>query len=184
MICKIKNFFQKKFFLKKCRRRGIDIYEPISINKLHLLHVEPPCYIGPDSWLSLRADLFIGSGTIIGPRLKVHTSNHRWEGDLLPYDETYIAKKVVIGKNVWIGADVTIMPGVCIGEGAIIAACSCVTKDVPAFALVAGVPAKIKKYRDIEKYKSLEKEDKIFLKYKHDGKISSNEEERICLVEE
>ena len=59
----------------------------------------------------------------------------------------YIYRKcpVVIEDNVWIGEKASIMPGVHIGKGAIIAANSVVTHDVPAYAVVAGVPAKIVK---------------------------------------
>jgi acetyltransferase-like isoleucine patch superfamily enzyme len=49
----------------------------------------------------------------------------------------------VIGKNVWIGANATVLPGVTIGDGAIIAAGAVVTKEVPANVIVGGVPAKI-----------------------------------------
>jgi len=52
---------------------------------------------------------------------------------------------VVIGNNVWLGNNVCILAGVTIGDGAIVAANSVVTKDVPAYSLVAGVPAVIKK---------------------------------------
>ncbi len=54
---------------------------------------------------------------------------------------------VVIGNDVWIGRNAAIMEGVTIGDGAVVAAGALVTKDVPAFAIVGGVPAKIIKYR-------------------------------------
>jgi acetyltransferase-like isoleucine patch superfamily enzyme len=56
-------------------------------------------------------------------------------------------EKISIGNDVWIGADVIIMDGVKIGDGAIIGAKAVVVKDVPDFAIVGGVPAKIIKYR-------------------------------------
>lgn len=59
--------------------------------------------------------------------------------------QTY--KEVIIKNDVWIGANSVIMPGVTIGNGAIIGAGAVVTKDVPDYAIVVGVPAKIVKYR-------------------------------------
>jgi acetyltransferase-like isoleucine patch superfamily enzyme len=66
-------------------------------------------------------------------------------------------KPINIKSNVWIGFDAVIMKGVTIGEGAIVAACSVVTKDVPPFTVVAGNPAKVIKYLD----KNESKEDSI-----------------------
>ena len=60
-------------------------------------------------------------------------------------------KQVSIGNDVWSGHNVNIMPGVNIGDGAVIAAGAVVTKDVPPYAIVAGVPATIKRYRFPEK---------------------------------
>lgn len=62
---------------------------------------------------------------------------------------------VVIGNDVWIGAHVIILPGIHIGDGAVLAAGSCVTRDVPDYAVVGGVPAKLIKYRFDEKDRKL-----------------------------
>jgi acetyltransferase-like isoleucine patch superfamily enzyme len=61
-----------------------------------------------------------------------------------------IAKLTVIGNDVWIGHGAFILPGVTVGDGAVIAAMSVVTKDVPPYALVAGSPAKVVRYRFAE----------------------------------
>ncbi|MDE6871395.1 MAG: CatB-related O-acetyltransferase [Bacteroidales bacterium] len=59
-------------------------------------------------------------------------------------------KQVTIGNDVWIGARAMILDGVCVGDGAVIGAGAVVTKDVPPYAIVGGVPAKIIKFRFAE----------------------------------
>lgn len=56
-------------------------------------------------------------------------------------------RKITIGNDVWIGANVTLLPGITIGDGSVIAAGAVVSKDVPPYAIVGGVPAKLIKYR-------------------------------------
>ena len=77
---------------------------------------------------------------------------------------TLNGRSVIIGSDVWIGENVTIKGGITIGHGAIIAMNACVTKDVPPYAIVGGVPAKIIKYRftesDIQRLLSIKWWDK------------------------
>ncbi len=85
----------------------------------------------------------IGDGALIGHNVTIATLNH----DFNPKTRQNLTpKSVKIGKNVWIGSDSTILPGVVIEDGAIVAAGSVVTKPVPKNAIVAGNPAKIIKY--------------------------------------
>ena len=63
-----------------------------------------------------------------------------------PWDREKVG--IVIEDDVWIGANCVILPGVHIGYGAVVAAGSVVTRNVPSYALVAGVPAKVIKYRE------------------------------------
>lgn len=62
--------------------------------------------------------------------------------------ESFVAP-TIIGRNAWVGINVTILPGVVIGEGAIVAAGSVVTKDVPPHSLVGGVPSRVIKYLEV-----------------------------------
>jgi acetyltransferase-like isoleucine patch superfamily enzyme len=89
----------------------------------------------------------IGNGALIGHSVVLATLNHGLppskRQDLYP-------APIVIGKNVWIGANAMVLPGVTIGDNAIVAAGAVVTQEVPNNAIVAGVPAKIVRYIDEE----------------------------------
>jgi acetyltransferase-like isoleucine patch superfamily enzyme len=90
-----------------------------------------------------RGGITIGDGTQIGQNVVLSTLNH----GIAP-EKRHITYPfpIIIGKNVWICANATIVPGVNIGDNVIIAAGAVVTKDVPANTIVAGVPAKIIKH--------------------------------------
>lgn len=118
-------------------------------------------FIGDNSRLCCEGGLEIGSHTKIGLDFLVLTSNHNYKSEkLIPFDEYDYKQKVIIGNHCWIGARVTVLPGVKIEDGAIIAAGSVVTKSVPRCAIVGGNPAKIVGFRDIENFNRLEKEGK------------------------
>lgn len=91
--------------------------------------------------------IFIGANCMISQQVSIVASNHGIEKKELVREQDWIISDIIIGNDVWVGCSVQILPGVNIGDGAIIAAGSLVNKDVPAYAVVAGVPAKIIKYR-------------------------------------
>lgn len=77
---------------------------------------------------------------LIGPRVNLTTENH----PLDPADRTtLLIKPIVVKLNAWIGAGATVLPGVTVGENAIVAAGAVVTADVPANTVVAGIPARV-----------------------------------------
>lgn len=86
----------------------------------------------------------IGSHVNLAQGITVTALNHNFENMDLRIDEQGVSTKpVVIGDDVWIGANAVILPGITIGEHCVIAAGAVVTKDVPAHSLAAGVPAKV-----------------------------------------
>ncbi len=112
--------------------------------------------IGDRSQLGVRceiyeADVTIGDDVVMGPYLIIMTTPRQFERlDVSLHkqqQQTIVRRPVVIGNDVLIGVRVIIMPGVTIGDQAVIGAGSIVTKDVPPRAIVAGNPAKILRYR-------------------------------------
>lgn len=92
-----------------------------------------------------QGGISIGDGTLIGHNVVLATLNH----DIAPKNRaTMHPAPIIIGRNVWIGSNATILPGVNIGDGAIIAAGAVVTKDVQENTIVGGVPAKFIKRID------------------------------------
>jgi acetyltransferase-like isoleucine patch superfamily enzyme len=96
--------------------------------------------------------IYIGDNFHSGVGLKILTQSHNYSGESIPYDRTIIVKDVLIGDNVWLGMDVMVLPGVKIGEGAIIQAGSVVSKSIPELAIAGGNPAEIIRFRDKTHY--------------------------------
>lgn len=91
----------------------------------------------------------IGNNVMIAQNVAILSSAHSYDRLDIPMveQENIVNVPPVIEDDVWIGRNVVVKHGVTIGKGAIVGACSLVTKDVPCYAVVGGVPAKIIKYR-------------------------------------
>ena len=109
--------------------------------------------IGDNSGIGIDSKLYgtvkIGCNVMMGPECYIYAYNHNTQRTDIPMNQQGMTdeRPVEIGNDVWIGSRVTILPGVHIGDGAIIGAASVVTKDVPSYAVVGGNPAKVLKYR-------------------------------------
>lgn len=87
-----------------------------------------------------RGGITLEDGVFIGPNVNIITENHAEQPELR---RNVYTKPILIRRNAWIGAAAVILPGVTVGENAIVAAGSVVTKDVPDNMIAAGVPARV-----------------------------------------
>lgn len=95
-------------------------------------------------------EIIIGEKCIFSQYITIVAANHLIDKSIPMIDQAWdtTKNKVVIGNDVWIGSHAQIMPGVSIGDGAIIAAGATVTKDVEPYAIMVGSPAKLLRYRE------------------------------------
>jgi maltose O-acetyltransferase len=111
------------------------------------IHIGNYSSLNRDCWIS--NDTFIGDDVLMGPEVIMLSGSHNFERTDIPMREQGAPprKPIVIGDDVWIGTRSIILPGVKVGSHSIIGAGSIVTKDVPEWAIVAGNPAKLIRYR-------------------------------------
>ena len=139
---------------------GIVILPPIYSNfGLKNVHIGKNVFMNFSTFLVDDADIFIGDNTMFGPNVKIITASHPISPKLR--NGFQYNKPVKIGKNVWIGAGATVLPGVIIGDNSVVGAGAVVTKDVPSNVIVVGNPARVLR-------KITSKDDEI---YDHDKKI-------------
>lgn len=156
--------------------RNVHICRGCTISSPQKVTIGDHVWIGENFFARAEGGINIGSGTIISRNVEIWTSNHNYDSDDLacvPYDRRMVCKPVQIGENVWVGTRVLVLPGVTIGEGAVIGAGAVVTKDIPAYAVAGGNPARVLKYRNAEKYEELKAQGKIYLDMEYDYDRSS-----------
>lgn len=105
------------------------------------------CTIGYHTYIFASYRVVIGDNSLIAPFCYIVDANHGIRAGELIRNQKLTALPISIGSDVWLGTNTKIMPGVSIGDGAVIGAGSVVTKDIPESACVAGVPAKLISYR-------------------------------------
>lgn len=101
-------------------------------------------FINHSAILSASGGIEFQDGAMVAPGVRIATINH----DMNQRHTKYTYGKVTIKKNAWLGMNVTVCPGVTIGAYAVVAAGAVVTKDVPDYAVVGGVPARIIRMQD------------------------------------
>lgn len=116
--------------------------------------ISPYSYVGNYSELGSRcmiqSNVSIGSDVIMGPDVKIYSRNHNFNLLNVPIRiQGKTQLETIIGNDVWIGANVIITAGVVVGNHSVIGAGSVVTKNVPEFSVVGGIPARIIKSRKV-----------------------------------
>jgi len=107
----------------------------------------PKITIGSDFYANcfchFLGEITIGNNVMIGPKVIIWARDHKYDNRIIPMNKQgHNAQKIVIEDDVWIGAGVIILKGVTVGRGSVIGAGSVVTKNVEAYAIVAGNPAR------------------------------------------
>ena len=105
--------------------------------------------VGPRAEIYCKGKVSIGSQVIVSQDSYICTASHDISSPMM----NLLTKPIKIGSNVWIAAKATLLPGVEVGEGAVVGACAVVAKNVPAWSVVVGNPARVVKQRKLCKQK-------------------------------
>lgn len=108
-----------------------------------VLMFKDKCFIGPYCVFNAGSNITLGSYTISGGFIHIQSSNHGMARGEKIWLQKHNYGPVFIGEDVWLGGGCTILQGVTLADGAVVAAKAVVTNDVPEFSIVAGVPARV-----------------------------------------
>jgi len=143
----------------------IIVHPTAEIHYPNRVKIEDFVRIGAECHIDGQGEIYIGEGTTLSPRVVILSSSHNYnDPNYLPFDENDLNKPVKIGKGVWIAWGAQIFGGINIGDGAIIAGGSVVTKDVSKGEIVGGNPAKRIGLRDHKKITELIELDQFYQK--------------------
>jgi maltose O-acetyltransferase len=122
-------------------------------------------HIGPGAMLDGAGGITVGDGSILAPEVNVFSRSHNFDDNVqaLPFDNVMLVAPVHIGRFVWIGTRVIVLPGVSIGDGAVIGAGAVVSKDIPSYAVAVGNPARVVRFRDRTRFEELKRESTPFV---------------------
>ena len=119
---------------------GVGLFPPFTTDCGLNTHLGEGVFINAGCRFQDQGGIYIGDRVLIGHNCVIATLNHNMDpaqrANLLP-------APVHVGRDVWLGANVTVLPGVTVGDGAVVAAGAVVTKDVAPNTVVGGVPAKL-----------------------------------------
>lgn len=130
---------------------GVDFLGKATIEPYCRLSGDPKIVIGDNFYMNtgchIQGNIVFGRDVMIGPKTVIWGRDHKIELGLPMILQGHIKRNIIIGDDVWISSNVTVLKGVTIGTGAVIGAGAIVTKDVPEYGIAVGNPARVVKYR-------------------------------------
>lgn len=156
-------FCARQRLLRRLRARGVRIGKHCVFSNVEFLGpatLEPFCRLLGDPRIRIGRHFYanvachflgeieIGNDVHIGPKTVIWGRDHGMAKNRLIREQGHIKAPIVIGDDVWIGANCTILKGVIVSRGAVIGAGSVVTKSIPEYAIAAGNPARVIRYRE------------------------------------
>jgi maltose O-acetyltransferase len=141
-------FRQRQLLIQQLGSCGnnLAVQFPVCITEADHLHVGDDVSIAAFVHVRAVAGVHMGNRVMVASHVAISTVTHDYASPQMW--KSAITSPIRIEDDVWIGAHAVILPGITIGRGAVIGAGSVVTKDVPPFAIVTGVPARVQHYRD------------------------------------
>ena len=141
------NSFKSLYLIKTLKSCGADVgfQFPICINQPENIEIGNNVSFAAYVHIWGLGGVKIGNRVMIGSHSAISSITHDYCSDIMYYNN--VTKPVIIGNDVWIGSHAVILPGITIGDGAVVGAGCVVTKDVEPFDIVVGVPGHILKKR-------------------------------------
>lgn len=131
------------------KKKGMVWIQPrVTIVESKKLQLGRNCGINTGTYINAKGGITMGDYVLIGSNVTISSGRHPIEGrNTSIFERPTEPQPIVIGDDVWIGANAVIMPGVTLKKGTVVGAGAIVTKDTEEYSVVAGVPAQIIKYR-------------------------------------
>ncbi len=131
-------------FLPYKHGKGVTIWDHTHIDSPSKLTLGNNVSINRGCVLHAGGGITMGNDVLIGPNVTIYSQNHNFDSNDIPiYKQGYTLNEVIIGNNVWIASNATILPGVSIGDNVVVGANTLVNKNIENGSLVVGNPCRI-----------------------------------------
>lgn len=138
-VLRLRGFLSRPAF-RRCGR-NVQIAHHVTINFPNCLELGNDVYIGPGSWLHAPGGIVIEDEVQLAPYVVLISGDHTLANESYRYGPAHRAP-IRLGRGCWIAAHATVLKGVTVGRGALVAANAVATRDVHEFSIVGGVPAR------------------------------------------